>query len=587
MSDNGGRNGFALVGVLVLLALLMTLLVGYFALARIELSTTKSTMRSFRGFYAAEAGLNVRADLVRQAFDGYVRPAGSAPDSKTKVPCTGTNLGSGDMRCMDYVFQQRDVTTYVEEHPSNPNAIVIPRGEPFQNLSAQEYRYVVYSVARGAQDLPEAILEMHFKSRLVPLFQFVAFYDKDLEVMPAPSMMLTGPVHANGDIYMGTGGTLSVLGQITTAGDLYQGYKSGNSCPSGTVKVMDPDNLTALPSCGGSRRLYTEAELASWNDQILIGLDALDVPSPDMLRPVSGELYWDHADLRVVLDLNGGSPAIKVYNANGTEDATRSATLNGCGVAGYNATMYNQREGKFIKMLNINLRGLLDCAHVTGLMDGGKALDDTSDGGLVWYFTVDGPDSSGINGYGVRVRNGAELASSILGAPAIQGLTVVSDQAMYVKGDFNATNKKPAAFMADSMNVLSNAWNDANSALALTNRVASDTTVYAAMLAGTDTTGGVEGSAGQDLGQYNGGLENFTRLHEHWSGNTFTYLGSFVSLSQPLHVNGNWVYGTPQYLAPTRVWAFDDDFNDAALLPPLTPRFVYLRQELFVRQFEM
>ena len=31
----------------------------------------------------------------------------------------------------------------------------------------------------------------------------------------------------------------------------------------------------------------------------------------------------------------------------------------------------------------------------------------------------------------------------------------------------------------------------------------------------------------------------------------------------------------------------DTDFNDAANLPPLSPRFVYLRQTLFQREFEL
>jgi hypothetical protein len=218
--------GFALIAALTLLALLMTLLAGYFAFSRVELSTTESTMRSFRGFYAAEAGLNVRAELVRQTFNGYNRPTGTAPYGSS--PCVGSNQGSGDLRCLGYTFEDRDVTTYVKQALGSPKPIVIPRGEPFQNLSAQEYRYVVYSVAQGPRDLPEAVLEMHFKSRLVPMFQFAVFYNKDLEVLPGLPMTLEGAVHANGDIYLNTLASLDILGQITTASDFYRAYKYDN-----------------------------------------------------------------------------------------------------------------------------------------------------------------------------------------------------------------------------------------------------------------------------------------------------------------------------------------------------------------------
>jgi len=186
----------------------------------------------------------------------------------------------------------------------------------------------------------------------------------------------------------------------------------------------------------------------------------------------------------------------------------------------------------------------------------------------------------------VRVGNGAELASSSAGAPAVRGLSIVTNQAVYVRGDFNAIDKKPAAFLADSLNILSNNWSDANSTLPLGSRPATSTTINAAFLAGTDTTGGIEGPAGQDLGGYNGGLENYPRFHEYWIGRTLRYRGSFVSLNEPQHVDGPWVYGNPQYEAPIRDWDYDTDFDDVANLPPLTPRFTYIRQDLLLRRFD-
>jgi hypothetical protein len=36
---------------------------------------------------------------------------------------------------------------------------------------------------------------------------------------------------------------------------------------------------------------------------------------------------------------------------------------------------------------------------------------------------------------------------------------------------------------------------------------------------------------------------------------------------------------------PTRNWGFEPAFNDAVNLPPLTPRFVYIRQAVFADDF--
>ena len=89
-------------------------------------------------------------------------------------------------------------------------------------------------------------------------------------------------------------------------------------------------------------------------------------------------------------------------------------------------------------------------------------------------------------------------------------------------------------------------------------------------------------------GTYNGGLENYPRFHESWSGTTLFYRGSFVSLGTPRHSNGNWCgtgAGCNIYNAPQRNWDYDTDFQNVANLPPLTPRFVAVDQILFTENF--
>jgi hypothetical protein len=569
------QSGFALLTMLVLLALLMGLILTHFSLTWIEMSTTRSSMNSFVGFYAAEAGLNVRADLVRQDFVGYSQPAGTSPDTSGGTQCSGSNNGTGDFACAEYAFQNRSVITWVEETGFSQNPIVVPRGEKYKNLHGHEYNYIVYSNAMSPKDLPEAVLEMHFKSRVVPLFQFAAFYDKDLEILAAEDLFLEGPVHANGDLYVGSDNTLDIMGQLTVTGDLYHGRKDADLCMSGAVQVADPDDQTAIPACSGGRTTISASDVTAWNGMINTDVTPLTLPPAGALDPVAGKAYWGLADIRIVMDLNG-TPAVKVRRVDGTTNVAATATLAACpSTAGMSGALYDNREGTLIEMLEIDVQGLLNCLHNSGL----ASIDDTTEGGLVWYLGVDGPDSSVVNNYGVRVKTGAELVSTVPGAPAVVGLTIASDQAVYIQGDYNAVNKIPAGFLADSLNVLSNNWNDANSSLALASRPATDTTIHAALLAGTDSTV-------LDSGDYGGGLENFMRLHEDWTGDTLTFLGSLVSLNTPRYVDGPWAYGT-YYTKPTRDWNFDLDFEDALLMPPLSPTFVYLRQELFVRQFEL
>ncbi len=191
------------------------------------------------------------------------------------------------------------------------------------------------------------------------------------------------------------------------------------------------------------------------------------------------------------------------------------------------------------------------------------------------------------------------------------GLTVVSDQAIYVLGDYNrgivnpATiqpwsdpnilPRQPAALIGDSINIMSeNYWNpncvgplcrDGQSASPLLGgfRVGVNTVINSAFLGGVDTT------PGGFAGDYNGGMENYPRFHETWSGNWLRYRGSFVSLGEPEHVAGAWC-GTGStcniYDPPQRDWNFDTAFNDIANLPPLTPRFTFLKQRIFAQEFK-
>ncbi len=587
------ERGFALLTVIMVMTMLMAVMLAYAVVTRVDQGVTGNAFNRTRGYYAAEAALNLRAEEIRQTFLDYRRPSGTAPaDGIGNVPCAGSNQGNGDFVCRTDAFGGRAVVSFIKEMPGNPTSMVVPAGEPFENLNAQRYGYDVHSVASGPRGFPEAILDIEFSSRLVPLFQFAAFYNKDLEIHPGPPMTLAGPVHSNGDLYLGSGGGLDILGQVTTAGRLYQGRKTDTTCYAGGVRVPDPGTLRSLPACSGSAlRQYVTADLTPWNGRIRDGVDVLMVPEPEEFDATPGSFYWDNADVRIALKLGVGPPSVELRRADGTVDAAGSTTLNGCGPAlsravGISSTFYNLRESKSIQMLEINTERLLNCLNENNSLMGGKSLDDATGGGLVWYLTVDGPLSSTINGYGVRVSNGGELRATTGVPTPIRGLNIVSDQAVYVKGDFNATAKKPAAVMADSINVLSSAYGDGEHSLALSAaaRQASTAVINAAFLAGTDVTGGVEGPGGQS-GAYNGGLENYPRLHENWSGVTLTYRGSFVSLNAPRHVNGP--HTTPNlYSPPNRNWGFDTDFNDAARLPPITPRFVYLRQDLFVRDFD-
>jgi hypothetical protein len=746
------EGGYIIVVVAGMIVAVSALLLSAELFGRVDSNSTKASGNSAAGFYAAEAGLNLRAQKIRAKFEGYNVPNGTSP---TETSCRGASSTKGtyDLACddslkiQDYLYpndstKKISVTTYAIDATrkdssgnSDPETVTIGNNEPFAGLNAQEYRYDVVSTAYDRANNPTGFLGIRFKSRLVPLFQFAAFYENDLDFTSPAAMTMNGPIHTNGALYLNAAEPVTLYGQLTSAGKMYRGEKDPDrGCNGGTtgntVSILNKTSNTLLGmACNGTPRGEITTETTNknridvggtyandWGGQIRPEIPRLTVPSSSLIDAKLPDTtnkydYWNKADLRIALRLNSDSaeapisievvdtsgnintaatntlnsstclPTANATNLAGSSYTTSDATLtvgsssifsNGdalrissssfddfdenvitsrpsatqltlrrplgkqvissvSGVTVQKAilwsskTFYNYREktldtttgrtggakGRLIRMLNVDMQGLMNCAG--SLM--GKSLDDATEGGLVWYFTVIGPNSNADttkatpdspNSYGIRLYKGGTLGSNVSGAPAIKGLTVASDQAMYIRGDYNSVNKKPAAILADSINVLSNRSplddsytctsyatssganaiynaSDCTGSTAYTGRDASNTTINAAFLAGVDTTGTTSGTN-------SGGLNNYTRLHEDWTGVTFTYRGSMVSLGKARRVNGP--FGAPGdvtnynvYVPPTRNWNYDTDFNNAANLPPLTPRFVYLRQERFSRDY--
>ena len=141
---------------------------------------------------------------------------------------------------------------------------------------------------------------------------------------------------------------------------------------------------------------------------------------------------------------------------------------------------------------------------------------------------------------------------------------MVTENSIYVQGDYNTNNKVGAAVIADAVNLLSNSW-DGSKGASSSLPGASETSFNLAIITGnTETVGS----------KYNGGLENLPRFHESWSGVKCNITGSFVNTWESQYANAPWRYGGNVYKAPGRAWSYDTDFNTVANLPPFTPMAV-------------
>jgi hypothetical protein len=177
---------------------------------------------------------------------------------------------------------------------------------------------------------------------------------------------------------------------------------------------------------------------------------------------------------------------------------------------------------------------------------------------------------------GVVLTNGAVLPPN--------GLSIATPDPAYIDGNWNikltssgtsdaglsdTTYTHPSAIYADAITVLSPSWNPANSTLSISSRAASIDTVNAAFFTGNVPSNG---------SYYSGGVENFPRFLEDWSGQTFTYNGSMICMFPSQIADYPWPGTGSVYNPPTRVWAFDNNFTNPAKQPPMTPQVITVQR---------
>lgn len=464
-------------------------------------------------------------------------------------------------------------------------------------------------------------------ARATPIFQFAVFYTDDLEVSNGPNMQLGGRVHSNRDMFLSPNGSTLTMdtNYIHAVGSIFRHRKNSVSASNGTVSIrkwvenpfspfepavfVDMLNESQLAADGfqsisgydsnftfgvdgngdgdytdssdmaafvhGSLEMWSEPDTYSGGSGNTVltgdhglgeavtpgigsiqlfeetepgeGTHALDPETGLYVPSAAGDhtpgFFHKNAGLKLLMEpAEGGDHELKAYLASGA-DVTDELVSSG---AIYLTEIYDARQADetgneyaMVQVIEIDMSILKSSPHypTNGLLYAGD------------YGAGEGTDSGGL-----KVVNGEELAGP---------LTMVSQTALYVEGDFNTVDKTGASVIGDAVNLLSNSWDGSKVKGDLPQ--ASDTTFNLALITGNKAT---------VPGAYSGGLENLPRFHENWTGKKASINGSFVNTWGSQFATGAWKYGGDRYQAPIRDWNYDVDFNNFANLPPFTPMAV-------------
>ena len=414
-----------------------------------------------------------------------------------------------------------------------------------------------------------------FEKRLESPWTYAIFYTDRLEIHPGPPFAVTGWVHTNERLYTAHN-SLTFGSKVTYADDWSVGYAPGDQSHNGTTPQApgQPSNLPPArdqakqPFGLDSTRIFNTADSNPNNDSYR---ELLERPSTASADPVADARYYNQADVRILID-NANVVTIKnksdvTVNSSSTGNNLKLFQVFN-GAVTKNENIKDNREAATVRLATLDMDKVYKALTPTGSGGTGELV------GIGFKGVIYMSDTSGTAAVkrGVRLKNGAKMPAG--------GLTVASDNPVYIQGDYNtgrtgSTNtpsnianngtgdpvvsgytKQPCAVLGDAVLILSNAWQDSLSTSDVGARGASPTTVNTAIVSGIVPSGLV----GSGANSYSGGAENFPRFMESWgSGNTFTYNGSMVQLFLSNQNVGKWGSANV-YSPPKRQWAFDTLF---------------------------
>ncbi|MGD0349348.1 MAG: hypothetical protein ABSB84_03415 [Verrucomicrobiota bacterium] len=349
-------------------------------------------------------------------------------------------------------------------------------------------------------------VQEQFQLAAIPVFQYGAFYNMDMDISPGQAMTMNGKVMVNGNIWMcpqaqmifndTVSATLLVTNHDNPNDQQTLTFISGDLTYNGGQPVSHHDSLV-MPVAGSNTGLTNpeailnlppaglgvpnDAAYASSNQtylynecDLIISNSASGTNGKSWFGTNLSVYYSDYNNLsgRLLLLTNNfyvitNRPALSWFSTNVVSPSTSTNLNNVTNVifAGYsfvtNTLFYDFRECATVQVVQI------DVAKFNIWL-----TDTTTYGGYTWNYQCGGTDGAhGNKGHpidsiyvynavtpiskywlpGVRVVNGWQLASA-------KGLTIATPQPLYVQGNYNVQTNASAGVSQMSANTTNTAY---------------------------------------------------------------------------------------------------------------------------------
>ena len=451
-----------------------------------------------------------------------------------------------------------------------------------------------------------------FEQRVSSPWNWAVMFNDNLEISPTSNLTLNGWVHTNGTLYTPSD-KLTLTDRVSYVSDWKIGWNPEDTRRDGQVATA-PNSSGEFPP--GFEQPYLPF---GWNPSTLINPNDTNLNNDSyremVEKPTIGDdawqrtRLWNQAAIAIEIDLNNN---VRVYIGTGANKTDVTGTANNGSTGGSAAkaasdsiatgrAIQDNREQSAVRIVDFDVARFVANypTSTTKSWNGIIYIRDSSPNVSVPVTVPGAVVPTATTKRAIRVLNGARVPTG--------GITIASDNPVYLQGDFNTGrtltqeppsntgtpaspevsgySRQPALIAADAVTLLSNNWNDAFSSLDVATRIASNTTVNAAIIAGHVPTN----STGE--GYYSGGAENFVRFLEDWQtgGKTFTYYGSLVQFFKSEQANRPWGTNTNTYKPANLKWYFDPKLTTKS--PPSTSEsqmatVSYLQQQRWFVTFQ-
>ncbi len=531
-----GQKGFSTMVAIFIMVILSILGIAMIKTANDDVSIAGNEKNEMAAFYAAEAGLELATATLQQAY----QDENAVPSI---LPAGNQNVGSNS------------TVAFVTYDQGAASMKQLTSGS-LQGLHALVKSYSLEAIGTSLVSGAQMVLSQDFECALIPIFQFAVFFNEDLWAQPAFGATITGRVHVNKNMYLrcSNGYQLKFMDRVTCGGDINAGFPSGGAGPSGDVVFVDGDGNEVSMEQGGT---WIDA------DYDYAGVDWYDTASSLWDGNVRDASFGEGV---LNLPLGGSDPHKLIERAAGNDESFE----NKAGLKILDGVVYSKIAGTWVDITALLPANAIVQNSSTEFYDAHekKRVRNTQvdisilktssyfpDNGVI-YVSDQRAYTSTLKLNATTLVNGSDLGDA---------LTVACENPLYIKGDYNTVNKKPAATISDAITFLSNSWDPSKSSLSYSSRQASATEVNVSF---------ITGDLAPTTSNYGGGLENLPRFLEDWDGRQFKVTGSMVEMWRSRQATGTWRYindTDPYYSAPFRNWSFDTDLTDPSKLPPETP----------------